>query len=271
MKRLITAAVLLPLLYLAIKQVAPVVFYGVATLAITGACFECYRMMRGCGARPFVSLGLVATAATVWSYGDAAPGIPPAVPLVALVVLAIPLAMRRGPTPDRMLRNVIDTVFPVAFVGLTMGYVVALRAVPDPDGEDLVTLLFVCLILGDTAAYYVGSKFGRHKMSPQISPNKSWEGLAGAMVGAVVGTVIAHFGFYQRLPLVHVVPLGLVLGITGALGDLAESLVKRSCSVKDSSAIFPGHGGIFDRTDNLLIAAPVLYYYYVVFLHGAAA
>jgi phosphatidate cytidylyltransferase len=147
---------------------------------------------------------------------------------------------------------------------------VALRAIADPDGEDLITLLFISLILADTAAYYVGTRYGRHKMSPQISPNKSWEGLAGAMAGAVVGTVLAHTWFYTRLPLIHVVPLGLLLGTTGALGDLAESVVKRSCKVKDSSGIFPGHGGIFDRTDNLLIAAPVLYYYYVWLLAGVS-
>ncbi len=156
----------------------------------------------------------------------------------------------------------------MVFIGLTMGYVVGLRAVPDPDGSDLVTLLFVCVILGDTAAFYVGTTIGRHKMAPQISPNKSWEGFAGAMVGSVLGALLAHFWFYQRLPLVHVAPVGLILGTTGALGDLAESVVKRACGVKDSSALVPGHGGIFDRTDNLLLAPAVLYYYYTWFLQG---
>ncbi|HXV76420.1 MAG TPA: phosphatidate cytidylyltransferase [Candidatus Polarisedimenticolaceae bacterium] len=269
MKRLVTAAVLVPLLYGAVKLAPPWVFFGVAVLAIGGSCFECYRIMRTCGAAPMVWPGVAAAAATVWLYGDLPPHLPPSLPLVALVVVVTPVAIWTRRAPDAVLRTIVDTIFPVAFVGLTMGYVVALRALPDPDGEDLVTLLFICLILADTAAYYVGTRLGRHKMSPQISPNKSWEGFAGAMAGAIVGTALAHSWFYTRLPLSHVVPLGLLLGITGALGDLAESVVKRSCHVKDSSAIFPGHGGIFDRTDNLLIAAPVLYYYYLWLLPGA--
>jgi phosphatidate cytidylyltransferase len=270
MRRLLTAAVLVPLLWGAVKLAPPWVFGAVATVAITGACYECYRIMRGCGSRPLVGLGLVAAAFTIWSYSGLPPDIRHSLPLVGLVVVAIPAAMWTRDSPAEVLKTIVDTLFPVAFVALTMGYVVALRFVPDPDGEDLVTLLFIGLILGDTMAYYVGTRIGRHKMSPQISPNKSWEGLAGALVGAVLGAVLAHVWFYQRLPLVHVVPLGLLLGVTGALGDLAESVVKRSCRVKDSSAIFPGHGGIFDRTDNLLIAAPVLYYYYVWFLAGAS-
>lgn len=270
MRRLLTALVLAPLLWGAVKLAPPWVFAIVSLLAITGACFECYRIMKTCGAQPLVLPGLVAAAFTVWSYGDQPPDIPPSLPLVILVTVLIPMSMWRRSTPATIMKTIVETVFPVVFIALTMGYVVALRAVPDPNGEDLVTLLFISLIFGDTTAYYIGSRFGRHKMSPQISPNKSWEGLAGALVGAVAGAVLAHVWFYQRLPWPHVLPLGLLLGVTGALGDLAESVVKRSCQVKDSSAIFPGHGGIFDRTDNLLISAPVLYYYYIWFLAGAA-
>lgn len=269
MQRLITAAILAPLLWAVIKIAPRDVFTLIASLTVVAACWECYRMMRRCEARPLVWLGLPAAGLVVWSYAHAAPRVTAAQPLVALVLLSLPLAMWRREAPDQVLRTITETVFPVVFVALTMGYLVALRTVPDPDGEDLVMLLFTCVIFGDTAAYYVGTRLGRHKMSPRISPNKSWEGFAGAMVGAVAGALLAHLWFYQRLPLVHVVPLGLVLGVSGALGDLAESVIKRACGVKDSSALVPGHGGIFDRTDNLLVAAPVLYYYFFWLLKGS--
>ena len=267
MQRLLTAAVLVPLLYGAIKWASAPVFYGVAVLVIVGACWECYRMMRHCAASPFVLPGLAATAATVWAHSGLDPGLGgPAVPPMALMLVAVPAAMALRPSPERILRTVMETVFPVLFIASTMGYVVALRALPDPDGEDLVMLLFVCVVLGDTAAYYVGRTLGRRPLAPQISPKKTWEGFIGAMVGATLGALIAHVWFYQRLPLAHVLPLGLLLGVSGAMGDLAESVVKRACQVKDSSGLLPGHGGIFDRTDNLLLASPVLYHYYVWFL-----
>jgi phosphatidate cytidylyltransferase len=271
MQRLVTAAILAPLLWAAIKVAPPTVFHVVATLAIVGACWECYRMMRGCGATPIAWLGLVAAAFVVWSYSGLPPSISASEPLVALVLVAVPTAMWSRPTTEAVMKTLVQTVFPVVFTALTMGYVVALRAVPDPDGSDLVTLLFICLILGDTAAYYVGKNLGRRKLAPQISPNKTWEGFIGAMFGAMLGALVAHFWFYQRLPLVHVVPIGLVLGLTGALGDLSESVVKRACGVKDSSGLVPGHGGIFDRMDNLLIATPVLYYYFRFFLTGTVS
>ena len=267
MQRLLTAAVLVPLLYGAIKWAPAPVFYGVAVLAIVGACWECYRMMRQCSATPLVLLGLAAAAATVWSHGGVTPVLGgPAIPPVALMLVAVPVAMVLRPNPERILRTVMETVFPVLFIASTMGYVVSLRALPDPDGEDLVMLLFVCVILGDTAAYYVGRSIGRRPLAPQISPKKTREGFIGAMVGSTLGALIAHLWFYQRLPLGHVLPVGLLLGVTGAVGDLAESVVKRACQVKDSSQLFPGHGGIFDRTDNLLLASPVLYHYYLWFL-----
>ncbi len=271
MQRLVTAAILAPLLWAAIKIAPPWAFYVIAVLAIVGACWECYRIMQRCEARPLVWLGLLASAFVVWSHGDLPPSVRSGEVLLALVLLAVPVAMWTRPSPESVMKTIVETVFPPVFIALTMGYVVALRAVPDPDGEDLVTLLFICVIFGDTAAYYVGKNLGRHKMAPRISPKKTWEGFAGAMVGAIFGALVAHYWFYQRLPLEHVVPIGLVLGVTGALGDLAESVVKRSCGVKDSSGLVPGHGGIFDRTDNLLIATPVLYYYFRFFLTGTTA
>jgi phosphatidate cytidylyltransferase len=127
----------------------------------------------------------------------------------------------------------------------------------------------LCVTLSDTGAYYAGSAFGSHRMAPVISPKKSWEGVAGGVIGSLIGALLGHFWFFQRLPLAHALALGVVLCAAGILGDLGESMLKRTAGVKDSSALLPGHGGVLDRVDSLLVAAPVLYYYWMVFLAGA--
>ena len=106
-------------------------------------------------------------------------------------------------------------------------------------------------------------------MSPRaraISPNKSWEGAIGGLAGSLLGALLGHFWFFQELPLHHAIILGLLLGCAAILGDLVESMVKRAARMKDSSSLIPGHGGVLDRIDSLLLASPVLYYYYRVFL-----
>jgi phosphatidate cytidylyltransferase len=106
-------------------------------------------------------------------------------------------------------------------------------------------------------------------MAPVVSPKKTWEGAAGGVLGSVAGALVAHAWFFNRLPVGHAVALGVLLCGAGILGDLAESMLKRAAGVKDSSALLPGHGGVLDRVDSLLVAAPVLYYYWGVFLAGA--
>jgi phosphatidate cytidylyltransferase len=227
-------------------------------------------MLEGRGARPFKVLGCAAIVAVAWSFLGLAPRYELAVPLAGVAIGAVVLAMLRRAGPAEMLDAAMATLFPVLFVGLGLAHLLGLRAIPGEDGEDLVLLLFLCVIFGDTAAYYVGSRLGRRPLAPVLSPRKTWEGAAGAIGGSVVAGLVAHAWFYRRLPLPHALALGVILGVTGMAGDLAESMVKRAARVKDSSTLIPGHGGMLDRTDSLLFAGPVLFYYYRWFLHGAA-
>jgi len=266
MARLATAAVLAPLLWLTIKRAPPLLFVVLSIGVILAACWELYRMLRQRGAQPFVWLGLALAAALLVAYSYTERMIEPRM-VLAVAALVVSLgAMRFRSDPGQMLETIVQTLFPIVFVALTMGYVIALRGIADPLGSDLVLLLFICVIFGDTAAYYVGTLVGRHRLAPKISPNKTWEGAVGALVGSVLGAGVAHAWFYQSLPLRHVVPVGVVLGAAGLLGDLSESVIKRACGVKDSSSLLPGHGGCLDRTDNLLFSAPILFYYYQLFL-----
>jgi phosphatidate cytidylyltransferase len=139
---------------------------------------------------------------------------------------------------------------------------VRLRALPDGAGQNLLLLLFGSVVAADTGAYYTGRALGRHKMAPSISPNKTWEGAVGGLLSGIVGALVIRYGLWPEIALHRAVVAGLLLAAVGILGDLAVSMLKRTSGVKDSSRLIPGHGGVLDRTDSLLFAAPILYYYY---------
>lgn len=125
---------------------------------------------------------------------------------------------------------------------------------------DILLFLFGLLWLGDTAAMFVGKAFGKHKLAPTVSPNKTVEGFVGGIVGAIVVAVILGFWRLDLIPMWQLVIIAILCSVFGQLGDLVESMWKRSLGIKDSSAIIPGHGGVLDRFDSLLFAAPVMYH-----------
>ena len=126
-------------------------------------------------------------------------------------------------------------------------------------------LLFALIVIwaGDTAGYYVGKNFGKHKSSPRISPNKSWEGTVASFAAALLVGAIASLYFWGGDGYAEPIALAAFLNVAGQFGDLAESGLKRRAGVKDSSHLIPGHGGVLDRIDALLFAAPVLWYYWL--------
>ncbi|HZN54683.1 MAG TPA: phosphatidate cytidylyltransferase [Candidatus Polarisedimenticolaceae bacterium] len=268
MKRIVTAAILgLPAWYVCKR--APFPLFVVAVLVVASmAAWECAGILERRGWRPFPLLAVAGCVALVWGFAGLPPRLGAISALTALALAAPALAMLRRDEPAAMLDAAVGSTFPVLFVGLPLAFTVALRAVPGEDGPDLLLLALLCVVFADTAAYYVGSALGSHPMAPTISPKKSWEGAAGGIGGGIVAGLLAHFWFFQRLPLVHAVVLGAVLAVAGMAGDLAESMLKRAGSVKDSSTLLPGHGGLLDRVDSLLVAAPILYYYWRVLLAG---
>lgn len=124
-------------------------------------------------------------------------------------------------------------------------------------------LLFVLVItwVGDTAAYFVGRAIGKHKLAPVLSPQKSWEGTVASLLGALLVGVV--FAKYVNVPLVHLLGMAACGNIAGQAGDLLESAYKRSAGVKDSGSLLPGHGGVLDRIDALILAIPVVWYYWI--------
>lgn len=174
--------------------------------------------------------------------------------LVVLVVICLTVRLWFGLAD--FLTDVSASFFVLAYLGL-LGLPLLLVLL-NPNGGLRVLLLFVCVPAADTGAYAVGSWFGRHKMAPQISPGKTWEGLAGGLtLAAVAGAIYVHFVLDQHWWAGAVI--GVLLGFAGVLGDLVESIIKRTTGIKDMGKIIPGHGGAMDRLDSLLMAAPVLW------------
>lgn len=145
------------------------------------------------------------------------------------------------------------------YVPLLLSHLLMIRMLPH--GVAWLFLIMVIVMCGDSAAYYVGSSFGKTKLYPQVSPKKSVEGSIGGIVGSVIGAFIWKALYFTELRVADCVATALLLGLMGQLGDLFESLIKRSCGVKDSGGIFPGHGGVLDRVDSILFAAPAAFYY----------
>jgi phosphatidate cytidylyltransferase len=135
------------------------------------------------------------------------------------------------------------------------------------DGAFLVLALYGMVIVSDSAAFFVGRRWGKRKLSPQVSPKKSWEGYIGGIGGALVFGAITGLFRPDTLPVIHGAMIGLLIGILGTLGDLFESAIKRQVGAKDSSNLIPGHGGMLDRIDSVLVAATIGYYYLLWFVN----
>ncbi len=175
----------------------------------------------------------------------------------ALLLLAMMYLFKLGPL-DQLIFRLGWQVLGLIYIPLLLGHLVLLRELPD--GRGWVFLVLFAVMACDSMAYFVGVKFGRHKLYPAVSPKKSIEGGLGGLVGSCLGVWLAAVLFLPSYGPGQIVLIGLLLGIFGQVGDLFESLLKRACGVKDSGGIFPGHGGILDRLDSLLFAFPLAYY-----------
>jgi phosphatidate cytidylyltransferase len=253
MVRILSAAVLIPVFFGCIWLLPSLPLLAVAEAVLLVAFLEYARLARALGARVPRAASGAAAAAMCAAVGL---GVPLELPLAAaLVGLGALVVGSRAPAPG-VLGDVAAAVFPVVYLGLPLGSFVALHAMA---GRESVMLLLVTIVVSDSAQYFTGRWFGRHKLSPAISPKKTLEGaLGGFLIAPAVMAIVAHWWLPGRstgwLLLVGLAIVGL-----GIAGDLFESLLKRSAGVKDSSALIPGHGGVLDRIDAMLFAAPVFY------------
>ncbi len=160
------------------------------------------------------------------------------------------------------LYNVGAIIFGLLYIGWLLSYMILLREIR-PGGRYIIFYLLFLVWIMDTASYLGGMRFGKHKLIKMVSPHKTIEGSVFGIVFAIITSIILSRIWinYLQMNIFHSISLGIILGIAGQIGDLSESLLKRNLQLKDTSTLFPGHGGILDRCDSFLFAAPVLYYY----------
>ena len=303
MKRVLTAAVLIPIVVLALFRAPLWLFtllvFGVAILAA----HEYFGIVKAQGYRPFEALsylfltfsfGAFAFLANQTTYRDPVLSagmvkigflVNWTIPLLALwaPLLLLVASLRRAPL-SQSLPDAAMSYMLLPYVGFTLGLLPVLRAA----WNGALFLLFAMLLVwcGDIAAYYIGRALGKHKLAPRVSPGKSWEGAVASVVGTVaIGMLLfyllgpianalrtIHFLAPSELagePLSNMAPIWLValfaicINVSAQLGDLVESALKRGAGVKDSGTLLPGHGGVLDRIDALLFALPVGMIFYL--------
>ena len=176
---------------------------------------------------------------------------------VVLLILSL-LFMITSTDLSSTISNIGMALFGILFIGFLLAYVSLIRNMPQ--GRLWVLFLIVTVWTGDISALLIGSLFGKYKLYPKISPKKTFEGLAGAIVGSILVALAFALFFIPDLERKICILLAIGLGILGQFGDFTESMLKRSAQVKDSGNLIPGHGGMLDRLDSFLFSAPFLYY-----------
>jgi phosphatidate cytidylyltransferase len=259
-KRVISGILFLPVFYLVTWELPPAYFMALVLAAVLVGQFEFYRMARARGYEPLSLLGMVLGVIVLFDfYHPLHPNLGMLFP-VALSMLVIMMARLFSARPvDGAFEDVASTFLGVFYVAMLFAFQVVIRT--GPDGKQWLVFLYFIIWASDIGAYSIGIPFGRHRLYEKVSPKKSMEGLAGALFASAGMALVCRVWFMPSISAQEAVAVGLALSLIGTVGDLVESLLKRSAGVKDSGGIIPGHGGILDRMDSMLFAAPVLYYY----------
>lgn len=288
LKRIATAVVLIPIVLVLILRAPVPVLAGVAGIIALITIHEFLKLTESYGVQPMPLPTYILTAAFFVVLGIASD-----VPLLSTGQFLVMLAFAAAVAPFLFLTRAMRgedlragypaaaaSVFAFSYIALPMGMLVQLRQ--QAAGAFYVLYLLLVVWAGDIFAYFVGKSMGRHLMASRISPKKTWEGAVASVVASVaVGWTLFHYALplssnMLRMGLIQrrdglfgleqpamgpIIALTIILNIAAQLGDLVESLIKRGAGVKDSGAILPGHGGMLDRIDAMLFAAPVLWYY----------
>lgn len=272
-KRLMTAGIGIPVMYIVVQFMPPVYFYLLMMLFAFVGQFEFYRMFKNSGYYPQTAVGIFVGLMVVTGFyigatsdGEIANIFSPDVMVAFAFVVSLLFRLFSERDSNGAMVDVALTFTGIVYVAWFVAYVVLLRCwnTGGIDGRDLIFFLFFVTWATDSGAFFVGSAFGKHKLYKKISPKKSVEGALGGLFFSVLFAVICKYWFYHELTMHDAIALGMILGIVGQVGDLAESMIKRSARIKDSGGIFPGHGGVLDRIDSILLNAPALYYYTMI-------
>lgn len=285
-KRVVVGVVAIPLILVACLA-GGVYFAGFIAIASAVALREFYGLAEAKGAKPLVVMGIIGGFFINLSFFIPGRSQPPLL-VIVLVIVVVAVSLRElFRNQGSAVLNLSTTLFGVLFVSLFFGTLIGIRELFVPTvlplerylppgaavastpmagqmyawGGYLVMSLFAMIWICDSAAFHVGLAVGRHKLFPRVSPQKSWEGAVAGLISAILSALAAKYLVLKFLPVASAIVIGAIVGTIGQLGDLVESLMKRDAGVKDSSTLIPGHGGVFDRFDSLLLVAPCVYLY----------
>ena len=262
-KRTSTAVVLLALVFVCIQYSADVLFFIVIQALILASLWEFYNLASKRKHAPQRILGFSVALIVAFSFFFEA--VPLGLALFAALLLTgvyFVLAINKLEKLMGFPPSIALTFFGALIVSFTLNHFIYLR---QEYGPNWIYFLLAVIFVGDTAAYFIGKPFGRHKLAPLASPHKTWEGSIGGVVFACLSGIAAQQIFLPEASLWKAAVFAFVVHVVAQFSDPLESLFKRAAGVKDSSNILPGHGGFLDRIDSMILAAP-LYYYLLIYV-----
>ncbi|MBA2379584.1 MAG: phosphatidate cytidylyltransferase [Blastocatellia bacterium] len=277
--RLITAFIALPILIASI--IAPWYypdtvwfFVAIAVLALAAGLYEFFSLTKKLALKADAGVGFLGASALILAFIFDAPATAPELLMLTLAgfigLLLITQTFRFQKDFSKMLTGIGVTLLGVLYVVFLGGFLISTAVGFEniPGLSTKLLLFFLVVMFGsDSAAYFTGKAAGKHKLARTISPGKTMEGLVGGLVAAAGFAALAIWLFFPELPYTVGIPLAIAMAAIGVLGDLAESAMKRGSDTKDAATILPGHGGLLDRLDSLLLNAPILYYFARFYFH----
>ena len=268
-KRIIVALIGIPLA-IALIYSGGIAFFTAILILAALSLYEYHGMMKNKGMHNFLFFNILF--AVIYFYifliyinGNLSSVIfinaPPIIYILFLMIIYMFTEKKKG-----FIESLASSILGLIYIFAGFMSVIYIREIFSDSSGMLFLAILISIWICDSAAYFIGKSIGRHKLAPSISPKKTWEGSIGGFVFAIVGFYLSYLLLDLEISAITAVYSGAVVGITGQIGDLFESKLKRDAEIKDSSNIIPGHGGILDRFDSLLFVAPVLAVLYSVII-----
>jgi phosphatidate cytidylyltransferase len=252
LKRLIVAAILLPVFYLYIMHLPPQFFLflllGVSSIALT----EFYSMYHAKGMLKYTCLllGIIILSFSYFSrellFAMTA--------ISAMTIMSIRLFLKRDPLSS--LRDISPPILGLLYIPVLLTFQIQIREL----GPEWIIFLYALVWVSDSVAYYAGKGFGKRRLYSAVSPHKTIAGAVGSVAGGALCALFLSHAFIPLLAPLSALVIGITIGVTTIIGDLVESMLKRDAGIKDSGVLIPGHGGILDKIDGVLFGGPVLYF-----------
>ena len=262
MKRVITALIGVPIILAIILLLPSLYFALLVAFAVLIMLYEYFRMLGKNAIKPYKLLGYVLVIFIMVIFYLNMESLTVLYFVIPVSILLFSLIQKEE--FDAILLRSSMSMLGILYIGGLSSYLIALRRFNGDDklGKELLLLLMGIVWFTDTGAYYVGSKLGKHPLTPRISPKKTIEGTIGGVAAGIVGGVLVNLLFHRFIRMEECIVISIVISIIGQCGDLVESLIKRALKTKDAGSILPGHGGIMDRMDAVIFSAPFMYLYF---------